>query len=474
MTIPFYGRNSELIALREDNWRNRSMLVAIYGRRRVGKTALIEVAYQNDLLWKFDGIENVNTRTQIQFFLKQMALYNATETGLHAFDWDEVFTVLNNQIVSIENQTSKRLVIFFDEFQWMCEMKARLVSIFKYHWDNYLSKHPKCTFVLCGSVSSFIVKKVIQSNSLYGRVDLEINLQPLSISESRSIFKNTIAEKNVLETYMVFGGIPQYLLELNPKMSLSQNINEYALKSTGFFFHEFNRLFISHFASNPIYERILKALASGKYYLSELAKKCSVSSGGNFTDRLCDLELAGFIKKQIPVDKGSDSRLIKYSLNDAFLHFYFKFIAPNSLKIVTGNCSYNSLLNNRNYHQWQGYAFERLCQNHSKRISEYQRFSAVDYQSGSWFKRADNLGGAQVDLVYLRADKILTACEIKYTTTLKPSSIISAFDKKCMALQQSFPTYTIEKILILGKATSKNARLHSYFDHILISDDVFA
>ena len=424
MTIPFYGRNSELAALREENWRNKSMLVAVYGRRRVGKTALIENAYQDDLLWKFDGIENVNTRTQIQYFLKQMSHYNAPEIDFHAVDWDDVFTLLNDQIVSVEKRISKKLVIFFDEFQWMCEMKGKLVSIFKYHWDNYLSKHPKCTFVLCGSVSSFIVKKVIQSNSLYGRIDLEINLQPLSISESRSFFTNTIAEKNALETYMVFGGIPQYLLELNPKMSLTQNLNEYAFKSTGFFFHEFNRLFISHFASHLIYEKILKTLSNGKYFLSELATKCKVSSGGNFSDRMRDLELAGFIKKQIPVDKANESRLIKYSMNDPFLHFYFKFIAPNSSKIVSGNCSYNTLLNSRNYNQWQGYAFERLCQNHSKKISEYQRFSAIDYQSGSWFKRADNNQGAQVDLVFVRADKVITACEIKYTTSVKPSSII--------------------------------------------------
>jgi len=290
MDIPFYGRKQELAALREENWRPKSILAAVYGRRRVGKTSLVEYAYQDDLMWKFDGIENANTKTQLLYFLKQMAHYCNPNADFQASDWDEAFVLLNKQILSIEKHISKKLVIFFDEFQWMCEMKGQLVSIFKYHWDNYLSKHAKCTFVLCGSVSTFIVKKVIQSNSLYGRIDLEINLQPLSIPESRSFFKNTISENNAIETYMIFGGIPQYLLELNPKMSLMQNLNEYAFKPTGYFFKEFNRLFISHFASNPIYERILKVLSKQKLYLSDLTKKCHVSSGGNFTDRLCASE----------------------------------------------------------------------------------------------------------------------------------------------------------------------------------------
>jgi hypothetical protein len=473
MDIQFYGRKHELSVLREDNWRNKSMLSAIYGRRRVGKTALVEFAYKNDLLWKFDGIENAKTATQIQFFLKQLAHYSCPDVDLFASDWDEAFTLLNNQMLSIEKNFSKKLVIFFDEFQWMCEMKGKLVSIFKYHWDNYLSKHPKCIFILCGSVSSFIVKKVIQSNSLYGRIDLEINLQPLSLTESHSFFKNTISEKNFIETYMVFGGIPQYLLELNPRMSLMQNLNEYAFKPTGFFFNEFNRLFISHFASNTIYEKILKNLSKGKLYISELAKKCNVSSGGNFTERLHDTELAGFISKQIPVDKEDDSRLIKFCINDEFLHFYFRFIAPNSSKIVNGHFSFNRLLKIRDYNQWQGLAFERLCQKHSKQIAEYQRFSAVDYKAGSWFKRANYLRGAQVDLVFVRADKILTACEIKYSSNLKPASIINAFEQKCKALQQSFPMYAIEKVLILGKTGTKNLNLKSYFDHILMANELF-
>ncbi len=474
MDIPFYGRKQELKVLREENWRKKSMLGVVYGRRGVGKTALVENAYKDDLLWKFEGIENGNTRTQIRYFLKQLSHCVSPDEEFNASDWDEALILLNKQISFIEKNSLERLVIFFDEFQWLCEMKEKLVSIFKYHWDNFLSKHPKCTFILCGSISSFIVKKVIQSKALYGRVDLEINLQPLSIPESRFFFEDSIAGNQILDIHMVFGGIPQYLLELNPGMSLIQNLNEYAFKQTGFFFKEFHRLFISHFASHSIYEKVLRVLAQGKHPLSGLAKKCKVSSGGSFSDRLHDMELAGFIQRQIPVDKGEGSRLLQYCINDEFLHFYFKFIAPNSPKIISGKFSFQSLYKARVYQQWQGFAFERLCRKHAMHIADFQRFSAIDYKSGPWFKRPDNTPGAQVDLVFIRSDKVVTACEIKYASEIKGAVIINDFEKKIAALQKAFPSYAVEKVLILGKAHSKNKNLHAYFDHILTADDLFA
>ena len=473
MKIPFYGREQELASLREENWRKKSMLAAVYGRRRVGKTALVEFAYKDDLLWKFEGIENGNTRTQIRYFLKQLSYCVNPNDEKDAADWDEAFTYLNQQIINTKKSILGKLVIFFDEFQWLCEMKGKLVSIFKYHWDNFLSKHPECIFVLCGSVSSFIVKKVIQSKALYGRVDLEINLLPLGVPESASFFKESICDNQVLDVHMVFGGIPQYLLELNPKMSLIQNINEYAFKPTGYFFQEFNRLFISHFSNHTIYEKVLRILAKGKFTLSELSKKCDISSGGNFSEKLRDMELAGFIKRQVSIEKRRNSRIAKYAIDDEFLHFYFKFIAPITHKIISGKFSFQSLFKTRDYQQWQGFAFERLCQKHVANIADYQRFSAIDYIAGPWFKRPLNKPGAQVDLVFLRSDKVLTACEIKYVDNIKASMVIDAFEKKLSALQNTFPFYSIEKILILGKGGSSNSRLKSYFDHILTADELF-
>lgn len=473
MNTPFHGREDELRALREKNWRNRGMLIAVYGRRRVGKTALVEYAFKDHVLWKFEGIENGNTRAQIRYFLKQLSHFARPEHDFSASDWDEALSLLDKEISRIEKRRPERLVLFFDEFQWLCEMKSELVSIFKYHWDNFLSRRSWCTCILCGSVSSFIVKNVIHSRALYGRVDLEMNLLPLSIRESRLFLKGSLCERQTLDVHMILGGVPQYLLELNPGMSLIQNLNEYAFKPTGFFFNEFNRLFISHFASHAVYEKILRVLSSGRSPLSELAKKCGASSGGSFSDRLHEMELAGFIQKQIPVDKGEKSRLPRYCINDEFLHFHFKFIAPNSHNIATGRYSFQSVLKSRGYSQWRGFALERLCRKHAVHIADHQRFSGIDYKVGPWFKRKPDTSGARVDLLFIRSDNVLTACEIKYASRLHSAALIRDFEKKCHALQKAFPSHAIEKILILGKAVGKSATLHAYFDHILTADVLF-
>ena len=458
----FIGRQKELISLRESNWRNQAQLVAVYGRRRVGKTALVEQAYREDVVWKLEGIENGTTKTQIAFFLKQLSHYTPNGDDLTAANWDDALTVLEKTITNFERRYSnKKLVLFLDEFQWFCEMKSDLVSVFKYHFDNFFSKHASCVFVLCGSVSSFIVKKVIESRALYGRVDLEINLKPLDIFESREFLGEGMCEDQVLDVQMIFGGIPQYLLELNPRMSLIQNLNEYAFRSSGFFFKEFDRLFISHFAASPIYEKILNVLSRGHQTPPELARRCGVSTGGGFTERVRDLELAGFIDRQIPLEKTQRSKIVRYRISDEFLQFHFRFIAPYYQEIVTGNIKSGKPLNSQNYQQWRGYAFERLCQKHAYHIADYLRFSAIDYKAGPWFQRTGDQTGAQVDLMFIRSDNLLTVCETKYTSTLNASSIIKDFDNKIQAIGRVFSGRPIEKVLILGNSIKCPPKLNA-------------
>ncbi|MCP4602900.1 MAG: AAA family ATPase [Proteobacteria bacterium] len=470
----FIGREKELASLREDNWRGRAQLVVVYGRRQVGKTALVEESFRDDVLWKLEGIENGNTKTQLTYFSKQLSHCTKEERLLDANDWDEALKALEKGIVSFERRhKNKKLVVFFDEFQWLCQMKSGLVSIFKYHFDNFLSKHPSCLFVLCGSVSSFIVKKVIQSRALYGRVDLEINLKPLDILESHEFLSGTICGDQVLDVQMVLGGVPQYLLELNPRMSLIQNLNEYAFDPRGFFFKEFDRLFISHFSTNTIYEKILNVLSSGNKTPPELARRCSVSTGGGFTERVRDLELAGFIDRQVPLGKKRQSKIVRYRISDEFLQFHFRFIAPHYQDIITGNLKATRTLSSENYRQWRGYAFERLCQKHAGHIADFLRFSAVDYQAGPWFQRTEDQSGAQIDLMFIRGDGVLTVCELKYTYALKTASLIKAFEQKIETLGKPFPGRPIEKVLILGQSLKPSVKLSAYYDRIITAADLF-
>lgn len=475
MKQEFIGRADELMALTERNWRKKALLAVVYGRRRVGKTALVEHAFKDECLWKFEGLENGTTKTQLSLFSKELGNYTGKDVSPGIDSWDNAFKLLDQALESGRMKAGGRpIVIFFDEFQWMCEMKTKLVALFKYHWDNHLSRHENAVFVLCGSVSSFIVKKVIQSRALYGRVDIELCVPPLSIREARLLMPESMPPSQCIETYMTFGGIPQYLIELNPKLSLDQNINEYGFKPTGYFFREFDRLFISHFASNPLYEKILRAVVSGVKSPSGIAKSCSVGAGGSLGEKINDLVLAGFLSKRTPVDKDMNSRLIQYELADEYLHFYFSFIAPHSADIVSGNALYPQVADSRSLQQWRGYAFERLCIKNAAAIAARLRFAGIRYRSGPWFKRSqDSRGGAQIDLLFVRADKVLTLCEMKYAGKLSAKSLESALDSKKSVLAQAFPGYSIETVLITGKTALGLESAGRTFDHCFTAEDLF-
>jgi len=468
----FVGREEETRVLTEPNWRSRALLVVVYGRRRVGKTALVGHAYRDRALWKFEGLENGDTRTQLALFTKDLCRYTG-QSELRVNDWDSAFRALDRALASYATRHDRSIVVFLDEFQWLCEMKPKLVSLFKYHWDNYLSRHTTATFVLCGSVSSFIVKKVVRSRALYGRIDIELALGPLPLSEARQLLPDSMSAGECLEVNMVFGGIPQYLSELNPRLSLVQNLNEYAFKPSGYFFQEFGRLFISHFASHPGYERILRAVAGGAATPRQIAARCGLSSGGGLSELLGELVLAGFLRKCIPINKKPTSRLVRYRIDDEFLHFHFSFIGPRTADIAAGNVEYAQITDSRVLSQWQGYAFERLCRKHAVVLARHLGFSGINYRFGKWFRRDSDRTGAQVDLLFVRADRVLTVCEMKYVNRLKPAAIGAAIVRKTAALRDAFPGYGIHRVLVLGSDVPGRESAARHFDRVLLAEEVF-
>lgn len=466
----FRGRSQELGLLREHNWRNHAQLIVVYGRRRVGKTALVEHAYGNGVLWKFEGLEGESSQRQIQSFVANLAAYAgkpAIREPVYA-DWGEVFEVFAAEI------KDRKCVVFFDEFQWLAEMQSTLVSLFKYYWDNHFRKCRQARFVLCGSISSFMVRQVLKSRALYGRVDTEINLKPLSMNEMNEFFEGSRSKDEVIQFSMTFGGVPQYLEELNPTLSYMQNLNEYAFRATGYFFQEYARLFISHLADSPLYEKILLHLSLGVSNTEALAKACQTTIGGGLSRKIADLEMCGFIHRETPVDKGVKSRLIRYRLDDEYLHFYFRFILPNVPEILAGRVSMQTLTHGKGFEQWQGQAFERLCHKNAHAIARYLQFSGITYRYGPWFQRGtESRRGVQIDLLFDRADKVLTVCEMKYTKHLASRKIIDDFEKKQEVLLRQYAGYSVQKVLILGKKASPPSALKKYFDHVLLAEEVF-
>jgi len=203
--MDFFGRTREIEVLREPNWRGQAKLIVVYGRRRVGKTTLIEQAFRDQVLWKFDGLEGVTRKRQLAHFRDQLALWSG-KTPETPRDWSQALKLLAR---AIEEHRGENLVVLFDEFQWMADLRSGLVSLFKSYWDNFFSKHRKLRLVLCGSISSFMVKKVIRSRALYGRVSTDIDLKPLRLAEALAFFQGKRDRQEVIDIAMCLGCIPQ-------------------------------------------------------------------------------------------------------------------------------------------------------------------------------------------------------------------------------------------------------------------------
>jgi AAA+ ATPase superfamily predicted ATPase len=464
----FIGREKEINLLRERKRADRAQLIVLYGRRRVGKTALIEKGYENEVIWKFEGLEGESTINQIRHFILLLSKYSKDQSlkNRKISTWADAFTALDEKI------GDKEINIFLDEFQWLASMRKQAVSIFKWAYDNYFNKRKGCRFIICGSISSFIVRKVIKSTALYGRIDLEICLRPFSIRETYLFFNKKRTRTETLDIYMALGGIPQYLLELDPKKSMVQNLNDLAFSMSGYLFNEYQRLFASHFSHNGNYETILRILSQrGTLTSDELAHSLGMATGGTLTHLIEDLELAGFIERYSPIDKQSNSRLVRMRITDEYINFYFKFIDRNRRAIEEGTLKGFEVLTGPVFEQWRGYAFEKVCNKHALAISSALGFSGIRYQSGSWFRNR-NGSKTQIDLMFKRADNVLTVCEVKYVNSFNAPTMLRSFDDNLKVLTEYF-SLPIQKVLISGLKISIPDRIKSYFDSILFAEDIF-
>ncbi|MBI4586856.1 MAG: hypothetical protein HY717_22815 [Planctomycetes bacterium] len=215
-------------------------------------------------------------------------------------------------------------------------------------------------------------------------------------------------------------------------------------------------------------------MSAGPLAAEELARSCQTRTGGRFTGILMDLELEGFIERYVPLSKGLKSRLVRYRIDDEYLHFYFRFIQKHQQEIITGRFSSIPIFQGRDYLQWQGYAFERLCRKHSWQIADHLRFSGIQYKAGSWFDpKSKTPGSVQIDLLFERADRVLTICEAKYADRLSAEKTIQDFERRCRALLQRYPRFGLQKVLLLGKEIKVPAPLRRNFDEILYAGEVF-
>jgi AAA+ ATPase superfamily predicted ATPase len=472
---PLFGRENELKQLESVYKTAGSQIAVVYGRRRVGKSFLIQHFCENKLNFQFDGLEKGDTQVQLDHVADQ--LYVRTKNPLlRSFNpktWQDFFNTL---IEVIQTQKSdKKIVLVFDEIQWLAAKRSTLIAILKSYWDNKFIKS-NVMIILCGSMAHYVVKKVIRSKSLYGRINAQILIQNLTPQNARKMLAKR-GDFEALQYLMIFGGIPRYLEEINSSQSFDQNIQRLLYTKGSFFEEEIDKVFFSQFKESKNYSKIVRELGVENLTLDEIARKVKISSGGGLKEYLLNLELAQFVRaNQLLLN--SSKKNIKYKLVDEYIRFYYQFIQKYEKRISEGY-SDNIFLEQIKvqWNPWLGFAFENFCLKNALYIANRAGFSDKVLKWGSYIQKSNldkekNRVGVQIDLLYERTDLVITICEIKFSKEPIDVPVIREMESKLSRIQFK-ENITIEKMLITAGGATKALMKTDYFHYIITLKELF-
>jgi len=468
----FVGRRSEWERLTMLGKAKEPAILVVYGRRRIGKTELLEQVYANRNILKFEGIRGKSQNEQRAHVLWQLSEYtqNPLIGKLQIDTWVEVFKLINDNIPEGD------FTLYFEEVQWLADYNDGFVSELKFAWDNYFRYRQGLLVILCGSAPSFIVNQIIFSKSLYNRSQHELHLKEFGLTETAQ-FLSPRSRREVMDAYLTVGGIPEYLKWCKTSSSVFTSICKNAFDSDSFFSREYERIFVSSLSENKHYKAIMQFLSGVRFATrDEICKHLKISSSGALSDLLKDIELCGFIEKYTPYNLNEESHLSRYCIADHYLQFYYKFIRPIENEIQKGLYRDNpcSAIKMDTYQKWLGYAFERFCRHHHRLIAKILGFHGIHYLAGAFFNRKTQQSepGFQFDLVFDRDDRVITLCEMKYVQAKIGVGVIEEFERKL----ELFPNHkrkSIQKVLVTTEGANDSLRTRHYFDHIITLDDLF-
>lgn len=478
-SIMFIGRKKELAELRDTLNAESSKFVAVYGRRRVGKTLLIKEAFGKKISFHYAGVYNVSKRKQLLNFC--LALKNA---GMADFpipeNWFSAFDLLGSYLGSI--QTEKK-VVFLDEVPWMDTPKSDFLPALEHFWNNWAALRNDIILIICGSATSWIVKKVFKNKGgLHNRLSFKINLKPFTLKECEEYSKAVglvMTRFQILEAYMILGGVPYYWSFLNKGVSLAKNIDNMFFTEDAKLDGEFSELYAALFKNPDPYVAVVEQLAGKAYGMSrdDLLEKLSLSDGGKLSTILEDLVNCGFIRKYNKI--GSKTKNAIYQLIDCYTIFYYKFLNgkagndPAFWELSQGTPAYNV---------WAGVAFERVCLLHINQIKSGLSILGVITNICSWrssiISKEDkrNIKGAQIDLLLDRNDKIINLCEMKFSSN--EYQITKAYDENLRNKKARFIEETnTRKAVHITMVTTYGVKHNEYFNNIqsqVTLDELFA
>lgn len=454
------GRHGEKELLRAVLESDSPELVAVYGRRRVGKTFLIRNYCRDFLVFECSGVHEAGLKVQLQNFTLALQLAMKTKLPLVVPDsWLVAFHYFDQYLADLP--ADRPAVIFFDEFPWLHTQKSGFLQAFEHWWNSSASRHSHFKVIICGSAASWMIDKILNNKGgLHNRVTQRIRLLPFSLRETEEYLQSRLVnldQFHLLQLYMAMGGIPYYLHHVKKGESSTQVIDRLCFTKDGILKQEFKNLYESLFSNAQHHETVVRELARiGKgLNRNEIIIACGFSSGGTTTRILTELEESGFISGYIPFEKNENDRI--YKLTDEYSLFYLKFIEGAR---ATGEGAWLRQVNNSSYMSWCGFAFESVCQKHISQIKKALGIEGVLTQVSAW-RHIGKRGkpGTQIDLLLDRADRCINLCEIKMTGkefTIDKKYAEELDNKLNVFLSQTGSKKTIFLTLVTTYGVSKN------------------
>lgn len=468
------GREKEIELLKKASEDDHSHFIAVYGRRRIGKTFLVREAFDNRLTFQHAGLYNSGMSDQI--FAFEASIKDAGgEVNLSSKNWLAAFEDLKDLI---RRSTETKKIIFIDELSWMDTQNSDLMVALENFWNGWASARKDIILIVCASATSWMLSKIVHNKGgLYNRLTEQIELDTFTLSECEKYVKayGLVLNRNqILQYYMIFGGVPYYWSFLKKGLSLTQNIDLILFAKKAPLKDEFKYLYASIFKNPTVYIKIIEALGKKKAGMTreEIIENSDIINSGDLTVKLKELESCGFIRKYNSF--GTKKKNSIYQLVDNFTLFYYQFMQdePNDEHFWTNQ------LNMPKLNTWYGLAFERIALRHINEIKSKLGILGVATEVNSWYCKKDlDLGiqGSQIDLLIVRKDQVINLCEIKYSESeyaITVNTDKSIKNKISDLVLKTKTKYAIHPTLITTHGLVENSYSNSV-QAVITMDDLF-
>lgn len=461
------GRQKEITVLDICMKSDRSEFITVCGRRRIGKTYLVEQYFEGKFAFNYVGGHKLTKLEQLDNFRKALERYGDGIKLPKVKDWFSAFDALQ---VILEHSRCKRKVVFIDEMPWIDTKKSKFVAALENFWNGWAMRRNDIVFIASGSATSWMSDKLKENQGgLHNRITYELYLNPFSLKETEQYLdgnKFNWDRYSILQTYMILGGVPYYLSLLRPDMSLPQNVDELFFDKNGKLRNEFEELYPALFSDADKYIGIVRALYSKREGMirNEIIQATG-HQGRILTKMLSNLEKCDFISEF--ANFGNTTKGTIYRLTDMYSLFYLRFIEKDRSKDTEW---WSHSIGKPTINTWQGLAFEQVCMGHLEQIKDALKIGGIATETTSWRNNS-----AQIDMVIKRADRCINICEMKFSTL--PFEISAEYAQKARERMAEFKATTKTRYALISTFITtygvKSGKHSSIVQSQLTMDDLF-